>query len=668
MPSFGSIHQPSSRINSLRSTVKQVYKLEVVFLVDGKMAAESDSPIMVDAGKKDADTINNNKKDETTTSSNGKISEEDLAKEKEIFESLFSTRKPKDGWAGLSSGLKSVAKGTAAGVASLIAQPIAGAQEAGIKGFVSGLATGVVTAVALPVTGVCVGAYQVSRGFVNSAEAIKNSRQGMLWDQDKRDWYFYILDDELGEVNKLEKEMSNRTNATNASGGYSQVAERNVKDREYYDLLKVSTNATQADIKKAYYKSARLCHPDKCPNDPDAAKKFQALGHAYQVLSNEQTRAHYDKHGIVEADSEVAMQEIDPFVFFAVMFGSEAVHPYIGELWIANKADSLMKEQAEMEFKHQKDDEKLDTSEARQEYIKRTAAAVEADKFKQRRREVKCAINLRQRVEPFVDGSQDEEEFIALAQAEAANISKGAFGDVYCSAIGFALELEADEFIGYQNSFLGVEGHAARMKKKAHSINSDMRLVGAGITAARAGRQAYHEVENFQKEAKNAMAKASVGGSTTTAEGEEPKEGEMDSEKTKAAAEKIEASLPAFLELAWAINGRDITRTLKQVCLKLFSDASVPMEVRLKRAEGVRILGHEFLAIGTATALTKSKDIDAKEIKTRAEVAAMATLARAQGQEVSEKDAEELIKQAKTMAAMQEQQTAGTSGGGASSS
>ena len=53
------------------------------------------------------------------------------AKEKEVFNSLFSTRKPKDGWAGLSSGLKSVVKGTAAGVASLVGQPMVGAKQGG---------------------------------------------------------------------------------------------------------------------------------------------------------------------------------------------------------------------------------------------------------------------------------------------------------------------------------------------------------------------------------------------------------------------------------------------------------------------------------------------------------------------------------------------------------
>lgn len=42
------------------------------------------------------------------------------------------------------------------------------------------------------------------------------------------------------------------------------------------------------------------------------------------VLSNEQSRAHYDKNGVVsQEDSDASLHEIDPFVFFSVMFGSE---------------------------------------------------------------------------------------------------------------------------------------------------------------------------------------------------------------------------------------------------------------------------------------------------------------------------------------------------------
>jgi len=158
----------------------------------------------------------------------------------------------------------------------------------------------------------------------------------MLWDDDKRSWSLYFLDDELKQVSDLEQKQRNEP-----KGNHSNAKERKVADRTYYDLLEVSTDASQTVIKRSYYKAARKCHPDKRPNDLNAREDFQALGHAYQMLSNEQTRAHYDKHGIANAGdgSNVAMQEIDPFIFFAVMFGSEAVHPYIGELWIANKTE-----------------------------------------------------------------------------------------------------------------------------------------------------------------------------------------------------------------------------------------------------------------------------------------------------------------------------------------
>ena len=104
----------------------------------------------------------------------------------------------------------------------------------------------------------------------------------MLWDEDKREWYFYILDDELKEVERLEKEQSEKSKNSTPS---TSTEERQVKDREYYDLLKVSTNATSGELKKAYYREARVCHPDKNPDDPGAAKKvswvFAMFCHGY---------------------------------------------------------------------------------------------------------------------------------------------------------------------------------------------------------------------------------------------------------------------------------------------------------------------------------------------------------------------------------------------------
>lgn len=70
-----------------------------------------------------------------------------------------------------------------------------------------------------------------------------------------------------------------------------------VKDTTYYDLLEISPQATDLEIKKSYRKLAIRLHPDKNPNDETAKERFQAVSEAYQVLSNEELRSRYDKFG-----------------------------------------------------------------------------------------------------------------------------------------------------------------------------------------------------------------------------------------------------------------------------------------------------------------------------------------------------------------------------------
>jgi curved DNA-binding protein len=67
--------------------------------------------------------------------------------------------------------------------------------------------------------------------------------------------------------------------------------------KDYYKVLGVGRGASQDEIKKAYRKLALQYHPDRNPNDKTAEDKFKEVNEAYQVLSDPDKRAHYDRLG-----------------------------------------------------------------------------------------------------------------------------------------------------------------------------------------------------------------------------------------------------------------------------------------------------------------------------------------------------------------------------------
>lgn len=67
--------------------------------------------------------------------------------------------------------------------------------------------------------------------------------------------------------------------------------------RDYYEVLGLDRNASKEDIKKAYRKLAMQYHPDRNPDDKAAEEKFKEAAEAYEVLSNDDKKARYDRFG-----------------------------------------------------------------------------------------------------------------------------------------------------------------------------------------------------------------------------------------------------------------------------------------------------------------------------------------------------------------------------------
>jgi len=350
-------------------------------------------------------------------------------------------------------------------------------------------------------------------------------------------------------------------------GGVDEAVRRTVADTEYYDLLRVQPNASPSEIKKAYYKEARVCHPDKNPGDAEATAKFQKLSTVYQVLSDPDLRKKYDRDGKEGIDKQKTVQ-MDPRAFFSLLFGSERFEPWTGELHIAAQADHFSK--------ITEDDEM-------------SAESEKTLRKRQLKREVGCAVHLRERCARFIYG-RDAEGFEAQMREEAKELADSQYGPELLQALG-------EMYLSRSEIYLANELHGRISLTKSRASMKHNGLV-------------FKHSLRFYRNAAGSLIKAGKVYSAATKIPKE-KEGEQSADAGDASvpeeqAHEVEAAmedaLPSFLQTAWSYVVRDIDKTVRDVGRKFLQDKSVPWQIRIRRAQALQLLGQVFVSEGALAA------------------------------------------------------------------
>lgn len=77
-----------------------------------------------------------------------------------------------------------------------------------------------------------------------------------------------------------------------------------MEKRDYYEVLKISRDASSDEIKRSYRKKAKKYHPDLNPDDKEAEIKFKEVNEAYEILGNAEKRSRYDRYGHAGVDPQ----------------------------------------------------------------------------------------------------------------------------------------------------------------------------------------------------------------------------------------------------------------------------------------------------------------------------------------------------------------------------
>ncbi|MDP2434275.1 MAG: DnaJ domain-containing protein [archaeon] len=221
-------------------------------------------------------------------------------------------------------------------------------------------------------------------------------------------------------------------------------------ETEYYEILQVAPDATSGEIRKAYFRLARLYHPDKNPGDETAEQRFKEVSEAYQILSDEEKRDFYDRHGREGTKAKEQGQFVDPKELFQMLFGGGKFKEIFGEISMLDALD-------------------IDPNDAE---------AVERFKLQQKEKAAPLVTTLLAKLDLFLQG--DTGRFRQQVTEEAVHLMDSPGGLELVHLTGYVYTQESRKHAG---AFLGIDGFFAGIQEAGHSISIKFSLVSSAVKA-----------------------------------------------------------------------------------------------------------------------------------------------------------------------------------------
>lgn len=417
-----------------------------------------------------------------------------------------------------------------------------------------------------------------------------------------------------------------------------------VKDTTYYELLQIESTATDLEIKKSYRKLAIKYHPDKNPDNEEAAETFKKISEAYQVLSDKEKRLKYDQYGIEEAG---ATGMADPEKFFDEIFGGESFIPYIGELTLLKNMtkelelsnnEAAEQEAAEQANKYYEEnhvnissnnylgdaslnDLSLEEQQKLIENERKRQHELEREKMEeeqsQHRKEIQAELTKqlinRLSVYTETDKSDDiKKSFQEKFRLEAENLKMESFGLELLHTIGSVYYNKANTFIKSESTILGVGGWFGTLKEKGGIIKDTFSTISIALDAQKTMQDLAKMSDRRERELNKNAETGEEGEDPAEEKGEEQAkddsrpeeesdkkdkkdpedEGPVPTEEEIAEMEKL--LMGKILAAAWKGSHMEISSNLREVVSNVLYDESVSISKRLERAEALKLIGSVF--------------------------------------------------------------------------